>query len=114
MLRINFKSSADMLRKGLFILGRYANVRGMERMLTAKDIAKRFGVSNSTARGWLLRGRFAGAELRESELGQPYWVAPESSVANFTPPKPGPVPKVQTPTVTAPRRSTRKQSSAKP
>lgn len=86
----------------------------MERMLTAKDIAKRFGVSNSTARGWLLRGRFAGAELRESELGQPYWVAPESSVDNFTPPKPGPVPKVQAPTVTAPRRSPRKSREAKP
>jgi hypothetical protein len=68
---------------------------GMERMFTAKDIAKRFGVSNSTARGWLLRGRFAGAELRESELGQLYWVAPESSVDNFIPPKPGPVPKAQ-------------------
>jgi transposase len=64
-----------------------------ERMLIAKEIAKHFGVSNSTARGWLLRGRFKGAELRQSELGQPYWVAPETSVKTFTPPKPGPVPK---------------------
>jgi len=64
-----------------------------EHMLTAKEIAARFGVSSSTARGWLLRGRFAGAELRESELGQPYWVAPEASVKDFEPPKPGPVPK---------------------
>jgi hypothetical protein len=64
-----------------------------ERMLTAKEIAKHFGVSNSTARGWLLRGRFTGAELRESELGQPYWVAPERSVKDFVPPKPGPVPR---------------------
>jgi hypothetical protein len=63
-----------------------------ERMLTAKEIARRFEVSNSTARGWLLRGRFAGAELRHSELGQPYWVAPESSVKDFVLPKPGPVP----------------------
>jgi len=64
-----------------------------EHMLTAKEIARHFEVSNSTARGWLLRGRFAGAELRHSELGQPYWVAPESSVKDFVPPKPGPVPK---------------------
>lgn len=61
-------------------------------MLTAKEIANHFGVSNSTARGWLLRGRLAGAELRHSELGQPYWVAPETSVKAFTPPKPGPKP----------------------
>ncbi len=63
-----------------------------ERMLTSKEIARHFKVSNSTARGWLLRGRFAGAELRQSELGQPYWVAPEGAVKNFVPPKPGPVP----------------------
>jgi hypothetical protein len=114
MLRINFKFLAGMPRKGLSVLGICANVRSMERMLTAKDIAKRFGVSNSTARGWLLRGRFAGAELRESELGQPYWVAPESSVDNFTPPKPGPVPKVQAPPAPPTRRSTRKKPEAKP
>jgi transposase len=64
-------------------------------MLTSREIAQRFGVSNSTARGWLLRGRFAGAELRESELGQPYWVAPEVSVKSFVPPRPGPVPKAK-------------------
>ena len=37
----------------------------------------------------------AGAELRQSELGQPYWVAPEGSLKDFTPPKPGPVPKAK-------------------
>ncbi len=65
-------------------------------MVTSREIAQRFGVSNSTARGWLLRGRFAGAELRESELGQPYWVAPEVSVKSFVPPRPGPVPQAKT------------------
>ncbi len=64
-------------------------------MLTSKEIAQRFGVSNSTARGWLLRGRLAGAELRQSELGQSYWVAPEASVKNFVPPRPGPVPQAK-------------------
>lgn len=63
------------------------------RMLNAKQIAERFGVSNSTARGWLLRGLLPGAELRESELGVSYWVAPESSLKDFVPPKRGPVPK---------------------
>ncbi len=76
-------------------------------MLTAKEIAGRFGVSNSTARGWLLRGRFVGAELRESELGQPYWVAPESAVKNFVPPKPGPTPKAAEP-------ATKPKAEAKP
>jgi hypothetical protein len=94
MLRIYFKSLVDVLRNALFVLSGCANVRRMgEHMLTAKEIAARFGVSSSTARGWLLRGRFAGAELRESELGQPYWVAPEASVKDFEPPRPGPVPK---------------------
>jgi hypothetical protein len=64
-----------------------------EKMLSAKDIAARFGVSNSTARGWLLRGRFAGAQLVQPEIGVPYWVAPEGAVKAFVPPKPGPVPK---------------------
>jgi hypothetical protein len=113
MLIICFKWLAYALRKALLILGGYANFRRMgERMLTAKDIAQRFGVSNSTARGWLLRGRFAGAELRHSELGQPYWVAPESSVKNFVLPKPGPVPKAKA--VVPARRSTRKKAEAKP
>jgi hypothetical protein len=96
MLRIYFKSLAHVPRKALSNLGGCAKFTLMgERMVTSKEIAQRFGVSNSTARGWLLRGRFAGAELRESELGQPYWVAPEASVKNFVPPKPGPVPKAK-------------------
>jgi hypothetical protein len=81
-----------------------------EQMLTAKEIARHFKVSNSTARGWLLRGRFAGAELRESELGQPYWVAPKSSVDTFTPPRPGPAPKPKgngAPPSPAPRKARR-------
>jgi hypothetical protein len=78
-----------------------------ERILTAKEIAQWFGVSNSTA-----RGRFAGAELRRSELGQPYRVAPESSVKDFVPPKPGPVPKA--PESKPARRELRKKAEVEP
>jgi transposase len=66
-----------------------------EKMLSAKAIAAFHGVSNSTARGWLLRGRFAGAKLVQPEIGVSYWVAPESEVRAFVPPKPGPVPKAK-------------------
>jgi hypothetical protein len=115
MLRICFKCLAYALRKALLILGGYAKFRCMaERMLTTKDIAQRFGVSNSTARGWFLRGRFAGAELRHSELGQPYWVAPESSVKNFVPPRPGPTPKPKAEAQMPARPRTRKKAEAKP
>ncbi len=64
-----------------------------EAMMNAKQIAAHFGVSNSTARSWLLQGLFPGAVLRESEVGVSYWVAPKSTVHAFVPPKRGPVPK---------------------
>lgn len=114
MLRIYLKSLAHVLRYVLLVRGRCANVRRMaERMLTAKEIAKRFGVSNSTARGWLLRGRFADAELRQSELGQPYWVVPENALKDFVPPKPGPVPKAERGTVNSPSRGKKKSGKAR-
>jgi hypothetical protein len=46
-------------------------------------------------RGWLLRGLLPGAQLKETELGDSYWLVPESSLKDFVPPKPGPVPKAQ-------------------
>jgi hypothetical protein len=66
-----------------------------EKMLSAKDIAARYDVKISTARGWLHRRLFAGAELRRSELDVPYWAVPESALKGFVPPRPGPVPKSQ-------------------
>ena len=66
-----------------------------EKMLSAKDIAARFGVKISTARGWLHRRLFPGAQLKHSELGVPYWAVPESALKSFTPPRPGPVPKAK-------------------
>jgi hypothetical protein len=64
-----------------------------EKMLSVKDIAARFDVKISTARGWLHRRLFVGAQLKTSELGVSYWVVPESALKDFALPKPGPVPK---------------------
>jgi len=37
-----------------------------------------------------------GARLEETELGDSYWIVPESALKEFVPPKPGPVPKSKT------------------
>jgi hypothetical protein len=62
-----------------------------EKTLTAKQIAERYGVAPSTARAWCLNGTLPGAYLKETELGS-FWVVPESRLAHFEPPKPGPKP----------------------
>ena len=64
-----------------------------EKFYTARQLAERFGVAGSTVRGWLLRGLFPSAELKKTELGDSYWIVPESALKDFVPPKPGPVPK---------------------
>ncbi len=64
-----------------------------EKTYTARQLAERFGVAGSTVRGWLLRGLFPSAELKKTELGDSYWIVPESALKDFEPPKPGPVPK---------------------
>lgn len=63
-----------------------------EKLLNARQIAERFNVAASTARAWCLSKILKGAYLKETELGS-YWVVPESSLANFEPPRPGPKPK---------------------
>ena len=63
-----------------------------EKTYTARQLAERYDVAASTVRGWLLRGILPGAVLKETALGS-YWIVPESALKNFTPPKPGPVPK---------------------
>ncbi len=64
-----------------------------EKTYTARQIAERFEVAGSTVRGWLLRGLLPGAYLKETELGDSYWLVPESALKDFELPKPGPVPK---------------------
>jgi hypothetical protein len=68
-----------------------------EKTLTAKQIADRYDVAPSTARAWCLNGTLPGAYLKETELGS-FWVVPESGLAKFVPPKPGPKPKDAPPT----------------
>jgi hypothetical protein len=65
-----------------------------DKILTAKQIAERYGVAASTARAWCLNGTLPGASLKETELGS-FWVVPENKLTNFVPPKPGPKPKVK-------------------
>ena len=64
-----------------------------EKNYTARQLAERYGVAGSTVRGWLMRRLLPGAYLQETELGDSYWLVPESALKDFVPPKPGPVPK---------------------
>jgi hypothetical protein len=66
-----------------------------EKTYTARQLAERFEVARSTVRSWLLRGLLPGAYLKETELGDSYWLVPESALRGFVPPKPGPVPKAK-------------------
>lgn len=66
-----------------------------EKTYTARQLAERYNVAGSTVRGWLLRQLIPGAYLKETELGDSYWLVPESALKNFVPPKPGPVPKAK-------------------
>jgi hypothetical protein len=66
-----------------------------EKALTARQVAERYNVAGSTVRGWLLRKLLPGAYLKETELGDSYWLVPESALKDFVPPKPGPAPKAK-------------------
>jgi hypothetical protein len=85
-----------------------------EKTYTARQLAERYKVARSTARGWLNRKLIPGARLEESPLGDSYWIVPESALKNFEPPKPGPKVKAQPPKPAekAPRRA-RKKTGAK-
>jgi len=85
-----------------------------EKTYTARQVAERFQVAGSTVRGWLLRGLLPGATLKQTELGDSYWLVPESALKNFTPPKPGPAPGPKPDAPKPARRSSRKKAEAKP
>jgi hypothetical protein len=80
---------------------------------TARQVAERYHVAGSTVRGWLKRRLFPGAFLKETGLGDSYWVIPESALLNFVPPKPGPVPKAPRQSRVAPHGRIKAQKDSK-
>jgi hypothetical protein len=84
-----------------------------EKTYTARQLAERYKVARSTARGWLNRKLIPGARLEESPLGDSYWLVPESALKDFTPPQPGPKPKPKPAEPKPARRSSRKKAASK-
>ena len=94
MLRIYFNSKQGCCELSCVILAGVIKSAAMsEKTYTARQLAERYNVAGSTVRGWLMRKLFPGAYLKETELGDSYWLVPESALKDFVPPKPGPVPK---------------------
>lgn len=68
-----------------------------EKELTTSELAERYGVSHSTARGWCTSGKFfRNARLDKTPRGD-FWVVPESDLEGFVPPRRGPKPRTQQP-----------------
>jgi excisionase family DNA binding protein len=67
----------------------------MKGELTAAQVAERLDVGRSTVNLWCRQGRFPGAHVEDSPVGQ-YWLIPESDLKNFVKPKRGPAPKAAT------------------
>jgi excisionase family DNA binding protein len=63
----------------------------MRSELTAAQVAERLDVGRSTVNLWCRQGRFPGARVENSPVGQ-YWLIPESDIKNFARPKRGPKP----------------------
>jgi hypothetical protein len=62
--------------------------------LTTSELAERYGVGHSTARGWCVSGYFPNARLDETPRGS-FWVVPESDLKGFVQPRRGPKSRVQ-------------------
>jgi hypothetical protein len=85
-----------LIISGLIIIDCLGEVRGMakkeRKMLSVKEVANKLGAPPVSVRLWARSGRFPGAELKETELGVPYWMIPEDALAGFEKEKPGPKP----------------------
>jgi predicted transcriptional regulator len=64
-----------------------------EEMLTAKEFAKRAGVTYPTVLSWLKSQRIPGAILKEDTRFGKYWDIPASSLLKVKKQKTGPKPK---------------------
>ncbi len=60
----------------------------MANELTAAQAAERLGVGRSTVNLWCRRGKFPGARIEASPVGD-YWLIPEKDLAGFKPPERG-------------------------
>lgn len=71
-----------------------AKKKGVDRMLTVREVASRLGAGESSIRIWAAEGRFPGAKREEPPAGSPYWLIPEAALDGFIkrdagrPPKP--------------------------
>ena len=59
--------------------------------ITTSELAERYGVGHSTARGWCTAGLFPNARQEETPRGA-VWMIPEGDLQGFTPPRRGPKP----------------------
>jgi excisionase family DNA binding protein len=66
----------------------------MSSELTAAQVAERLNVGRSTVNLWCRQGRFPGARVEESPVGD-YWLIPESDLKNFEKPELGRPPKAK-------------------
>ena len=64
----------------------------MEKELTAAQVAERLDVGRSTVNLWCRQGKFPGARVEASPVGD-YWMIPEKDVRDFQPPTKGRPPK---------------------
>jgi len=64
----------------------------MSNELTAAQVAERLSVGRSTVNLWCRQGRFPGARVEASPVGD-YWLIPESDLKGFERPKRGRTPK---------------------
>lgn len=64
--------------------------------LTTSELAERYKVGQSTARGWCTSGYFPNARLDKTPRGD-FWVVPEADLEGFVPPRRGPKRRSQQP-----------------
>jgi hypothetical protein len=63
-------------------------------MLTTREVADRLGAAESSVRMWARKGRFPGAEEKNSPRG-PYWLIPDTALEGFNMGKAGRPPKAK-------------------